>query len=391
MFEKLKYIEPMMNEAVEKEFPVGAQIAVIHKGETVYRNNFGYADREKKVRMGDDNIFRLFSLSKPITAAAAMILLERGKIELRYPIKWFLPTFDAPKVLDGNGLRPAVRDITIRDLLNMTSGICYPDGSPAGQEMGKVWGRLSDAQEKGEKTLSTREFALEMGSVPLAFDPGEKWMYGASADVMGAVIEAVSGMKLSEFLAQEIFEPLGMKDTGFYVPENKMERFAARYNMTEKGNEPYFGHDLCLTDYTVPPTFESGGAGLVSTIEDYSKFVKMLMGSGTYNGVNILGRKTVELMRTDGFTAEQYESVSESCWDSMVGQSYSNFMRILRDPAKAGSNGTKGEYGWDGWMGCYFCIDPKEELAFLYFIQQTNSGCTDFVRKLQHIIWGALD
>lgn len=254
-----------------------------------------------------------------------------------------------------------------------------------------MWGRLSDAQEKGEKTLSTREFALEMGSVPLAFDPGEKWMYGASADVMGAVIEAVSGMKLSEFLAQEIFEPLGMKDTGFYVPENKMERFAARYNMTEKGNEPYFGHDLCLTDYTVPPTFESGGAGLVSTIEDYSKFVKMLMGSGTYNGVNILGRKTVELMRTDGFTAEQYESVSESCWDSMVGQSYSNFMRILRDPAKAGSNGTKGEYGWDGWMGCYFCIDPKEELAFLYFIQQTNSGCTDFVRKLQHIIWGALD
>ena len=388
MFENLRYINTLMNEAVEKDSIAGGSVAVIHKGETVYLDHFGYADRASGKKMSGDNLFRLFSLTKPITAAAAMLLLERGKIELRYPLKWFLPTFDNMQVLDENGLRPADRDITLGDLLTMTSGISYPGGTPSGMKMGEVWGRQADAYENGGKPLSTRDFVLEMGNVPLAFTPGAKWEYGASADVMGAVIETVSGMKYSEFLKKEIFEPLGMNDTGFYIPEEKYHRLATPYVQTPEGNSVYTNHDLCITDYKTPPAFESGGAGLVSTIEDYSKFVKMLLGRGSANGVRILGRKTVELMATDCLTDTQRASLE---WDSMLGQGYGNFMRVLKSPAAAGFNGSVGEYGWDGMLGCYFCIDPKEDLAFLYFVQQAYTGCTDFTRRLQNVVWGALE
>ena len=309
MFENLRYINTLMNEAVEKDSIAGGSVAVIHKGETVYLDHFGYADRASGKKMSGDNLFRLFSLTKPITAAAAMLLLERGKIELRYPLKWFLPTFDNVQVLDENGLRPADRDITLGDLLTMTSGISYPGGTPSGMKMGEVWGRQADAYENGGKPLSTRDFVLEMVNVPLAFTPGAKWEYGASADVMGAVIETVSGMKYSEFLKKEIFEPLGMNDTGFYIPEEKYHRLATPYVQTPEGNSVYTNHDLCITDYKTPPAFESGGAGLVSTIEDYSKFVKMLLGRGSLGGVRILGRKTVELMATDCLTDTQRASL----------------------------------------------------------------------------------
>ncbi|MDD6990685.1 MAG: serine hydrolase [Oscillospiraceae bacterium] len=388
MFENLRYINTLMNEAVEKDSIAGGSVAVIHKGETVYLDHFGYADRASGKKMSGDNLFRLFSLTKPITAAAAMLLLERGKIELRYPLKWFLPTFDNMQVLDENGLRPADRDITLGDLLTMTSGISYPGGTPSGMKMGEVWGRQTDAYENGGKPLSTRDFVLEMGNVPLAFTPGAKWEYGASADVMGAVIETVSGMKYSEFLKKEFFEPLGMTDTGFYIPEEKYQRLATPYVQTPQGNSVYTNHDLCITDYKTPPAFESGGAGLVSTIEDYSKFVKMLLGRGSANGVRILGRKTVELMATDCLTDTQRASLE---WDSMLGQGYGNFMRVLKSPAAAGFNGSVGEYGWDGMLGCYFCIDPKEDLAFLYFVQQAYTGCTEFTRRLQNVVWGALE
>ena len=388
MYEHLKYLDSLMSSAVEEKRIMGGIAAVIRKSETVFQKSYGYSDRETGEKMTEKNIFRLFSLTKPITAAAAMILLERGKIELRYPLKWFLPTFENPQVLDENGLRPADRDITLSDLLTMTSGITYPGGTPAGMKMGELWGSQHDAWKKNAPQLSTREFALEMGKIPLAFTPGAKWEYGASADIMAAVIETVSGMKYSEFLKKEIFDPLGMKDTGFYIPEEKYSRLAKPYVHTEQGNVHYTNYDLCITDYKKPPAFESGGAGLVSTIEDYSKFVKMLLGRGSYNGVRILGRKTVGLMTTGGLTDAQRSSIE---WDSMLGQNYGNFMRILHDPVAAGTNGNKGEYGWDGMLGCYFCIDPENEAAFMYFVQQAYTGCTEFTRRLRNTAWGAID
>lgn len=387
MFGDLKYLEPVMRDAIDNDVIKGGRIAVIYKGETVYCESFGLADAEKGRKMGEGDIFRLFSLTKPITAAAVMKLSEMGKIELRYPVKWFLPTFEDPLVSDEKGTRPAKRDITVADLLTMTSGVCYPEGTPAGMKMGEVWGRQSQRIEKGEVPLSTREFALEMGRCPLAFSPGERWMYGSSADVLGAVVEEVSGMSFGDFLKKEIFDPLGMTDTAFYVPEEKLSCLVQVYDRTENGNLPFTGHNLCIYDVTCPPAFESGGAGLFSTMEDYGIFTKMLMGYGRYNGIKILGRKTVELMTRNFLSDDQIKSLD---WDSMKGQGYGCLMRVLRDSTEAGVHVTEGAYGWDGWLGCYLSVDPAEELAMLYFIQQTNSGCTDLTRKLQNVIWSAL-
>lgn len=388
MYENFKYIVPAIEKEINGNVLSGAEIAVIHKGETVFKKNIGMADKENAIPMTDDTIFRLFSMTKPVTAVAAMILIERGMLDFNDQLKWYLPTFENPMVLDENGERPAERDITIRDLLSMTSGISYPDGHPSGQAVGALWGMQSENYLKGGKLLNTKEFALEMGKKPLAFTPGEKWMYGASADIMGAVIEVVSGMTLGEFFDKEIFTPLGMNDTGFYIPEEKYSRLAQAYEYADGGIRPFTHFHLCLTDYRKPPAFESGGAGLVSTLNDYSKFVKMLMNKGEYNGKRILGRKTVELMTKNYLNEQQLKSVD---WDSMKGYGYGSFMRVHQNVTESGLCGSEGQFGWDGWMGCYFAIDPVEDMAMLYFIQFAGSGCTRTVKTLYNMIWSSLD
>lgn len=174
MYENFKYLDAVAQKEITKGVFSGSVLSVIHKGETVYLKSFGLADKEKNIPMKTDSIFRLFSMSKPVTAAAAMILIERGLLDTRHPLKWFIPEFSDPVVLDENGERPADRDITIGDLLTMTSGIPYPDGTPAGQKMGALWGEQSEKYLKGEKLLDTVSFAKEMGKRPLMFTPWRK-------------------------------------------------------------------------------------------------------------------------------------------------------------------------------------------------------------------------
>lgn len=328
MYENFKYLDAVAQKEITKDVFSGSVLSVIHKGETVYLKSFGLADKEKNIPMKTDSIFRLFSMSKPVTAVAAMILIERGLLDTRHLLKWFIPEFSDPVVLDENGEHPADRDITIGDLLTMTSGIPYPDGTPAGQKMGALWGEQSEKYLKGEKLLDTVSFAKE-----------------------------------------------------------KYSRLAQCYEYKNGGNEPFTHFHLCLTDYTVPPAFESGGAGLVSTAEDYAKFAKMLMNKGELDGMRILGRNTVDFMTRNGLTPEQRKTLN---WDSTKGHGYGNFMRILDDPSTAGLIQSEGSFGWDGWMGCYFSLDPKEQLCILYFIQQTGAGTTDSARRLQNIAWGAV-
>ena len=371
--------------AVKKGFPKGCAVSVIYGGDTVYRECFGEERPGKPLTEG--SIFRLFSLSKAVTSAAVMKLLEDGKIELRYPLKWFIPEFENAVYAKDGELLPVSRDITLSDLLTMRSGIPYPGGGTAGEKMGAVWGKQHDLISQGHG-MSTVDFAREMGSVPLSFDPGSRWEYGSSADVLGAVTEMVSGKRFGDFIRDSITGPLGMDDTDFYVPQSKKERLVQCYNFGEKGeNLPYTVDDLCIRDTFERPAWESGGAGLYSTITDYEKFVSMLLGEGTYKGTRILGRKTVELMRSPIVPVDQ---IKGACWDSMVGQNYGALMRVLGDRDKAGQLASVGSFGWDGWLGCYFSVDPEEDLAMLMFIQQTNQGCTDFTRKLQNIIWSHL-
>lgn len=388
-YENLKRANALIQREIDNSVISGAAIRIIHQNEIVYQDEIGYADLENRKPIAPDTIYRLYSMTKPITAVAVMILYERGCLNLLSPVSDYLEGFRNQKVTTDNGLVDAVRPVTIQDLLNMTSGVVYPDGS---FEAGRLMGALYDEVEKeyhDGTPADTVNFCNRMGLVPLEFQPGERWRYGASADILGAIVEIASGKKFSTFLQEEIFEPLGMVDTAFYVPEEKYHRFAQTYDydMNLKKLVPFTNSFLGIYQYKTPPAFESGGAGLVSTVEDYSHFAMMLVNGGTYNGKRILGHKTVEYLTTPQLTEKQAVTYD---WDSIAGYSYGNLLRVLVDPVKAVSNGTIGEFGWDGWTGNYFFVDRKEQLVLIYMIQRCGGTNPNFMRRLRSIIYGAL-
>lgn len=387
MFHMQERIAALINEDIEKGEIAGANIMVIHKGEEIFFDCYGYADKENRFPVKRDTIFRMFSMSKPITAVAAMILVERGEIDVRDAVSKYIPAFAGQKVwVDGCEV-PAERDITIWDCLNMTTGIPYPDLScESGRQMDELFKELIARRENGE-VVTTMDYVNRIAQIPLVFQPGERWMYGLSADILGAVIEVVSGKKYSKFLQDEIFLPLGMKDTGFYVPTDKEWRFAQNYDMVNGELVPFTRSHLGEY-YKADVAFESGGAGMVSTIEDYSRFAQMLVNGGTYNGVRILGRKTIAYMAQNHLRPEQMEALQ---WDSTLGYGYGCLMRVLINQSGAGTNGSIGEYGWDGWTGNYVTIDPSEDLVILYFIQRCGAGFTGTMRKLRSVIYGSLE
>ncbi|MCM1191531.1 MAG: beta-lactamase family protein [Butyrivibrio sp.] len=388
MYQYKETMDRLIGQEVESGRVKGAAALVLHRGREIYSSAFGFADAERGYPMMRDTIIRLYSMSKPVTAVAAMILAERGEIDLWDPVSKYLPCFQGQKVWeDGRGEIPAKREVTIYDLLNMTSGITYPDeATEPGRRMGAVVEKLVAARERGER-VDTRACMEKIASVPLVFQPGERWMYGFSADVLGGVVEAASGRTFGEFLGREIFEPLDMRDTGFFVPKEKRERFAQAYEQTEAGLIPHKGAHLGEY-YGEDVAFESGGAGLVSTLDDYAHFASMLVQGGTYNGKHILGRKTVDFMTGNHLTKQQAACLD---WDSLRGYGYGCLMRVLTDAGAAGSNGSPGEFGWDGWTGNYVTMDRKEDLVLLYFIQLCGAGTTPLVRKLRMVTYGALE
>jgi CubicO group peptidase (beta-lactamase class C family) len=387
--ERLKYIDGVVDKAVEDEKTVGGTVSIIYKGDEVYRKHFGYADAEKQLSPNDSTIFRLYSMSKPITAVAVLILMERGVLDYNDPVSKFLEGFKDPTVLDWNtnSGRPLGRDVLIRDLLTMTSGLVYPaDWSESNRQMAKLFDKNTELIKQGGG-MSTVEFCNAMGKIPLVCEPSTTWMYGTSADVLGAIVEVASGKSFGEFLKDEIFTPLGMVDTGFYIPEKDYHRLSKAYTHERGKREVFDWINLCIADYRVPPKFESGGAGLVSTVNDYQRFVKMLLNRGTYQGVRILGRKSVDLMRTPYLSEEL---MRKKGWDN-AGYNYGCLVRVLQDKQVCGTNGSIGEFGWDGWLGTYFNVDLTEDLSIMYFVQECGAGFSDTARRVRSIVYGALD
>lgn len=389
MYDYKETMDKLIQDEVNSGQIRGASALVLHKDKEIYFHNYGYADKEKGMPMRRDTIIRLYSMTKPITAAAVMILAERGEIDLRDAVSKYLPAFAGQKVWNPDGTTEALqRENTIWDLLNMTSGIPYPDAThEPGRRMDAVLqGILSEAATG--HPVSTLECINRIASVPLCFQPGEQWMYGFSADVLGGIVETVSGMSYGEFLQKELFDPLDMKDTGFCVPKEKRERFAQIYEWKEdrKTLEPYEQSHLGES-YGEDIAFESGGAGLTSTIDDYSHFATMLLHKGIYKGKRILGRKTVEFMSQNHLSESQHRTMQ---WDTLTGYGYGCLMRVLMDRGGAGSNASVGEYGWDGWTGNYVTIDPEEEMILIYFMQRCGAGTTPLVRKLRMATYAAL-
>ena len=379
-------ITDILAAAVEEKQCAGITVLVRRHGEEILYTQAGMADLEKRNPVQRDSIFRLYSQSKPVTAAATMLLVERGLIDLMDGVDKYLPGFRNPRVVDAQGnITPAYRAPWIMELLGMTAGLCYPDADPAGQFAARVF-EDAHAQIASGGGIPTVEFMNSLGEQPLAFQPGTHWRYSTCADVLGAVIEVVTGKRFGDFLREELFELLNMVDTAFWVPEEKRDRFVTCYKRTPDGLKPWLDMNLACGVYDRDPAFESGGAGLVSTLEDYSHFADMLMNKGMYQGKRILSPKSVEFLTSPQLN----DTVRRDLWDSLDGYSYGKLMRICTEPERMAGLAVKGEYGWDGWLGSYFCNMPAEGITILSMQNTTDCGTSPYVRRVRNALLAAL-
>lgn len=381
-----EHMNALYNGVVARGMLPGASIAVEHNGERVYTAHFGI-DRA-------DSIYRIFSMTKPITAAAALYLYERGLIDLRQPVSDFLPAFSRMEVAAGASTKPAKTPITLQMLLNMTSGLVYagdaPDATLPERETARIQKEIAK-KAAASPSFSTVEAASMLAQAPLLFEPGTAFFYGASADVMGGVIEAVTGKTPGAFMQEVLFSPLGMQDTAFTLEQKKLPRLSTLYTrangMLQPADTASLLNPLMSADATCG-RMHPCGAGLYSTLEDYMRFARMLLQEGTVNNTRVLGRKTVAFMRTSQMTPAVQKSFQLF---GLEGYAYSNFCRILQSPAIGSSNGSIREFGWDGLPGCYFLIDPAENLTMVYMQQMVEGPDWEIRRKMRQILYAALD
>lgn len=381
---QLNHIGEKMQRNFETGKAAASAIRIARHGHEYYRHTVGYADVEAKAPIKADTIFRLYSMSKPITMTAFMQLYEKGLVYLEDPLYEYIPEFREMPVAvehsDGTVTFEKQRTpITLKNLLTMTSGIAYPDqNDPGARAMLKAMEAL-DAQFPNADTLACVRYAATHAA--LSFQPGTRWKYGFSHDVVGAVIEVVSGQRFGDYLRDHIFTPLQMPDTDFLVPSQKQLRFCNAYTY-DGGQYTALKEDEFGARYLQGDPFQSGGGGLVSTIDDYAHFCQALVDGGTWGGERILGRKTIDMMRADQLTEQQRETYD---WQTR-GYGYGIGMRTHLRPMLI--NGTFGEFGWDGMMGTFMLVDPAEGLTVVY-MQNMLPYNTNGMRLLP-IVYGAM-
>ncbi len=382
----LNYKEIIRREIEDRRFAAGANLLVLKDGKEVFYEEYGCRDLENRVPFSRDTIMRLYSMSKPITAAAVMILVDRGLLDLADCLCWTMPGWSPAHYINERGERvKSQNEIMVKDLMNMTSGLPYPGGEGSSAQVAEIFVEL-DRRLHTDNPMSTAELCRRLGGVDLCFNPGDRFMYGTSADVLGGVIENVTGQRFGEFLKENIFDPLGMSDTGFWVPEEKRPRLAKVY----RTNYAEWKVEHCPTnhlgiDYALDhePAFQSGGAGLVSTLDDYAKFATMLMNGGELGGVRVLSETAVRYMTSPSLTSRQRRGLD---WQGLSGYSYGNLMRNLVDPGQAVLMSEQGEYGWDGWLGCFFANYPQSRITILIGTQRTDCGTSALSRKLVNAV-----
>jgi CubicO group peptidase (beta-lactamase class C family) len=376
--ERLERLNERMHEFVKEGKHAGILVLIARNGKIVESRSYGLRDREQKLRMEEDTIFRIYSMSKVITSVAALILHEEGRLKLDDPISKYLPAFDKPKVLKGGTVKAPVlvaakTPITVRHLLTHTSGYIYGFGKDPIDTF------YRDAKLLQAPTMAV--FLERASKMPLVQPPGQSFRYGISIDLLGAVIEKVSGQTLDAFIESRITRPLGMKETTFTVPAEKRARVAKIYTTGKHGElkepQPLVPGDIPYPDEQ-GRLFPSGGGGMFSTIGDYARFGQMLLNGGALDGVRILGRKTVELMETNHLSGLTRETVDSNDYE---GFGLGGSVRISL--ARAGRLGSVGQFGWSGAATTDFKIDPKEQLMTLVFTQH-------FPFNQHDLLWNAL-
>ena len=348
--EKLARAKSSVQALIDKEKIAGASIIVARKGKIVLSETFGMMDKKANKPMQPDTIFRIYSMSKPITSVAAMMLYEQGKIKLDDPISKYIPEFKGLKVYSESGKHDdQARQMSVRDLLRHTTGLTY--GYFGNTAVDKMY--MSNGVLKRKSSL--QDMINKLSGIPLLYQPGTKWHYGVSTDVLGYLVQKISGQPLDDFFRQKIFEPLDMKDTAFYVPNEKVNRFAACYGPKQNG-ELRIVDDPAKSQYLAEPLLCSGGGGLVSTARDYLRFSQMLLNKGQLDGKRLLRCETVEMM-----TSNQLPDSVKRGEDEGFGLGFSVRLRDGRFP--------QGEYGWGGAASTHFWISPKDELIVIALSQ----------------------
>jgi CubicO group peptidase (beta-lactamase class C family) len=376
----LSRVDAKMEELIKDEKLAGGIVVIARKGKIAHFKPYGLRDKEAKLSMEKDTIFRIYSMTKAITSVAALMLHEEGKLGLDDPLSKFFPTLKDLKVHTKDGLVALKREPTVSDLMRHTAGLTYGKTKISAVDQAFKQAKMLD------RNLAIKPMMSGMSSVPLVFQPGTDWRYGCATDVLGGVIEVASGQKLDTFFQERIFKPLGMKDTGFFVPKDKVERFAVNYNYKD---ERLSVKDATKTSkYLENPTFLSGGGGLCSTADDYARFLLMVSNGGKLGKERLLKKKTVRLMTTDqvpkgGGWVTFGEQIREG-----VGFGLGFSVRVKMsdwDP-----DGRVGEYGWGGAASTHYWISPKDDLVVLTLEQvMPYSFNTEFAIK--GLIYDALE
>lgn len=374
----------------------GCQVLVARHGTVGFFENLGSMDRERGRPVAEDTLWRIYSMTKPITGVALMTLYERGMFQLDDPVHRFLPEWRDVKVRErsGDGTDRIVeprRAPTVRDLLTHTSGIGYGGRRPPTEETRGDGAAVPLAPGRDGSTLA--EMASRLAARPLQFHPGEHWLYGLSTDMCGRLVEVMSGTSFDEYLRREIFEPLGMADTGFWVRDEDIDRFAANYGRARDKSLKLID-DPDTSAYRAVPTLWSGGGGLVSTIGDYHRFAQMLVNGGELDGHRILGRKTVELMglnHLEGGASMADLAIPGGYGEvGFAGMGFGLTMAVNLGPAQTATIGSAGEYMWGGAASTTFWVDPLEQLTVIFMTQLMPSGTFDFRRQLKTLVYPAI-
>jgi CubicO group peptidase (beta-lactamase class C family) len=381
-------------------FP-GTQLLVYRRGKIVHSTVQGFADLERKTPLRDDTIFRIYSMTKPITSVAFMMLLEEGRVALDEPVHKYIPEWKnlgvfvagtAPAFLT----RPPSRPMLIVDLLRHTSGLTY-----GFQQRSNV--DAAYREKKIAETATLQSMVEELSKIPLEFSPGEAWNYSVSTDVLGYLIGKIADQPFEQFLKQRIFDPLGMSDTDFYVPAAKADRFAACYSADPPGRVTFHAAErkgtLTLQDdptkspFLSPPSFVSGGGGLCSTAADYLTFCRALINGGELGGIRLIGPKTLRLMTSNHLPGgRDLPEMSRSLFSeaSYNGIGFGLGVSVTMDPARTLIPGSAGEYAWGGAATTSFWIDPAEELIAIFMTQVLPSSAYPVRRELRTMVYAAI-
>jgi CubicO group peptidase (beta-lactamase class C family) len=358
--DKLQKAHDAVQALIDKKEVAGAVVAVARKGKVVMFEAFGESEAGSGKPMKTDSIVRIYSMSKPITTVAAMILVEEGKIGLDDPVSKYLPEFKNLRVLAGKDKSDetveAKREPTIRDLMRHTAGLTYGFfGNAAIDQLYKKAGILSTPGD------SLQDMMVKLGKLPIAFQPGTRWNYSVSVDVLGRVVEVVSGKPLDEFFDERIFKPLDMKDTGFYVPEDKADRFTASHGIDKEKKTLIANEPAAKSRFLNKPKLLSGGGGCVGTARDYLRFCQMMLNGGELEGVRILKKETVAEMTKNQLEEEAMKAKNGGHADVGDGFGLGFGVRVGKDDQLLGR--AVDEYWWGGAASTHFWISPKQELV----------------------------